>query len=123
MALNCSGRRAACLDTDPKGLSLSQCDQAPRWDKQDCHRQKAPSGSHLVTGLLLFGEKHLPLLGTGPFCLPAGRSGTAHEVPRGRAQQEPEGTRCAPEASLAVVVVLFSAVVLIWLWALCWRSC
>lgn len=39
------------------------------------------------------------------------------------AQQSPLRTRGVPDASLAVIVVLFSAVVLIWLWALCWRSC
>lgn len=69
------------------------------------------AGSHWVTGLQLLGEEQLSLSGTEPFYLFTGR----FDVMKGRAHS----SSTVPEASLAVVVVLFSAVVLIWLWALC----
>lgn len=72
--------------------------------------------------------KQLHLLGTQLLCLMAGQSGTAHAGMRRRSHKRicrdllwtgPVRALGVPEASLAVAVALFSAVVLIWLWALC----
>lgn len=89
VVLNCSGGCSTCLDTNPKGISLSQCNQCPEMvTNRNLATRRPRSASHLVTGLLFLREKQLHLLGTQPLCLMVRRSVTALVVMRGRIPQE-----------------------------------